>query len=198
MSAPLHLEPPEEISLLEMSDGTRSRVTHLQNAPRRDAPMSKRKSTIIELKPVSSLDNPHGPNTGKSLVPVRTPEPGGIVEQEAGPLAAATQYTPITEQLAGDYTSRAVGFSIKTWQLSAVVGVAVWLAARILGGHPLLSLASILWLVTGFGLVWAGAFVLDLLLSPSGVALYNARRMWNHLDREQAERWRHWGGYHDE
>ena len=72
------------------------------------------------------------------------------------------------------------------------MALALWLASRILAGYPLLSLGAVLWLVTGFGLVWAGAFVLDLLLSPSGVALYHARRMWNHLDREQKERFDYW------
>jgi hypothetical protein len=59
-----------------------------------------------------------------------------------------------------------------------------------LAGVPLFSIRAILILLAGAGLVWLGAFALDLLLSPAGVALYNSRRLWNHLDREQTERHR--------
>ena len=149
-------------------------------------------SEIMDLQPVKRADG------GVTYIPTRR-EHGALTEIDARPLAAATQYQPITEELAGSYKNRAIGFSIKTWQLSAVVGFVAWLVGgKLLMDHPLLSLGALAWLITGFGLVWAGAFVLDLFLSPSGVAWYSARRMWNHLDREQAERWRYWGGNQDD
>ena len=147
--------------------------------------MSTQKNTIIDMRPVSTLDDPHAP---KTYIPVRTEEPtaGELAPREAGTLRPVTPRTQTA--VTGTHLNRAFAFSVKTWQLSLIVGVAVWLAARILGGHPLLSLTAILWLVSGFGLVWAGAYFLDTVVSPEGAELIDTLLFWRFMGREQRER----------
>ena len=99
---------------------------------------------------------------------------------------------PVQERLTGDYTNRAIGFSIKTWQIALLAGLGMWLFSRVGAGVPLFSIRAMLWLLAGTGVVWMAAFALDLLLSPVGVAWYNARRFWNFMDREQKERFDYW------
>ncbi len=154
--------------------------------------MSKRKSTIIELKPVSSLDDPNAPQT---YVPVRAPDagPGDLATVDAAALAERQMTAqPVVEKLVGSYQDRAIGFSIKTWQVSLLFGVIAWLLARVGAGVPLFSVRALLILALGAGVVWFAAFALDLLLSPAGVAWYKARRFWNYMDREQKERFDYW------
>ena len=151
--------------------------------------MSKRKSTIIELKPVSSLNEPNAPRT---FVPVREDHiDREIIPAKAGQLRTVSRtQTTVT----GSHLNRAWAFSVKTWQLSLIVGVAVWLTARILKGYPLLSLGAILWLVTGFGLVWAGAYILDTVVSPEGAELIDTLLFWRFMSKEQKERHRRMNG----
>ena len=159
---------------------------------------------IITMKPIPRRDG------GVTYIPVRADEPNA--PPQAGPLAEmgpgqlverqAAKPAPIVENLTGDYKSRAIGFSIKTWQVSLIAGLAMWLIARLGAGVPLFSIKAMLALLAGVGVVWFGAYALDLALSPAGVELYKARRMWNFLDREQKERFDYWretrrGGRHD-
>jgi len=145
----------------------------------------KQRSVIIDMRPVSTLDDANAP---KTFVPVRAEDTAGeIVPAEAGQLRPAPRtQTAVT----GSHLNRAWAFSVKTWQLSLIVGVGVWLAARILKGYPLLSLGAILWLVTGFGLVWAGAYILDTVVSPEGAELIDTLLFWRFMNREQKERHR--------
>ena len=68
------------------------------------------------------------------------------------------------------------------------MGVGVWLLARILKGYPLLSVGAILWLVAGFAIVWAAAYLLDTLISPEGAELLDVVLFWRYMGREQKER----------
>ncbi len=151
----------------------------------------KQRGVIIDMRPVSTLDDANAPQT---YVPVRGHEPtGGLAEMNPVELAERQRaITPTQENLTGDYKSRAIGFSIKTWQIALIVGVAMWLFSRVGAGVPLFSIRAMLWLLAGAGVVWMAAFALDLFLSPAGVAWYNSRRFWNHLDREQKERFDYW------
>ena len=152
--------------------------------------MSKRKNTIIELRPVSSLNDPNAP---KTFVPVRAENTGAreIIPAEAGQLRPAPRtQTAVT----GSHLNRAWAFSVKTWQLSLIVGAGVWLAARVLKGYPLFSVWAILWLVSGFALVWAGAYVLDTVVSPEGAELIDTLLFWRFMSKEQRERHRRMNG----
>ncbi len=145
------------------------------------------KHAIIAMRPLPPSSDARAP---KTFAPVRAPEPQDELADIRPPDLTTLTPQPVVEKLAGDYRSRAVGFSIKTWQLSLVFGIAMWLLARLAVGAPLFSIKGVIALVMGFAIVWGAAFALDLLLSPAGVAWYNSRRFWNHLDQEQRERHR--------
>ena len=142
-----------------------------------------KQSRIVELQPMTRQD---GTTT---YIPVRSgeePTGGELTPYTDGILRPAAPRTQTT--VTGTHLNRSFAFSVKTWQLSLIVGVAVWLAARILGGHPLLSLSAILWLVSGFGLVWGGAYFLDTIVSPEGAELIDTLLFWRYMGREQRER----------
>jgi len=144
--------------------------------------MSKRyKSSIIEMQ---ALPRQGG---GMSFVPVRQPQGDmELIPPEAAPMRKAPQ-NQVT--VTGTHLNRAWAFSVKTWQISAVVGLVAWLiGGKLLANHPLLSLGALAWLLTGFGLVWAGAYVLDALVSPEGAELLDTLLFWRFMAREQKER----------
>ncbi len=149
------------------------------------------KSKIIEMKRITTSDG------GTTYIPIRAnmPEPQGLAPMGTATLAEQQQQMtaqPVVEKLMGSYQDRAIGFSIKTWQVSLLFGVIAWLLARVGAGVPLFSVRALLILALGAGVVWFAAFALDLLLSPAGVAWYKARRFWNYMDREQRERFDYW------
>ena len=139
--------------------------------------MPPKRDTIIDLQPVTK------PDGRKTFYPVRA-DAGDLAEMDAAPLAQAQGLRPpapmATAVTEGDHVSRAWAFSIRTWQLAALVGFASWIIlGKLATGHPLLSLGAVVWLITGVGVVWAGAFLLDWLSSPwawaSGAASISAR-----------------------
>lgn len=120
--------------------------------------------------------------------PVRTvtgeivPMPdGGMMPMMGGPMVPAQQVL-----LRTTYVDRARGFSIRTAQLSTVVGVVVLMAGAVLTSVAL-SLVLGTAVVT-FGVVWVVAFWLDTAHSPDGVARYNSKRMWDEVAKMNAAR----------
>jgi hypothetical protein len=89
----------------------------------------------------------------------------------------------------GSYTDRAKGFSISTWQLSAVTGLSVWIVSG-LGGTAMFSLLGLAWLVGAFSLVWLAAFILYTFVSAEGTELFRAANEYRLLREEQKERHR--------
>ena len=147
------------------------------------------KSKIIEMKRITTSDG------GTTYIPVRAPEPepgalAALDSQQMAQMQARQQ--PTIERLGGSYKDRAIGFSIKTWQVALLFGIIAWLLARIGAGWPLFSIKALLVLAFAAGAVWFAAFALDAMLSPAGVAWYNSRRFWNYMDREQKERFDYW------
>ena len=139
-----------------------------------------RRNDIVSMKPIRQKDG------GITYIPVRQP-----TGEELDALPAVGELAPheaTREVLTGGYVDRAKGFSIKTWQLAALSGAGLYVIGKATLAYPWLSVAGVLILLAGMGAVWFAAFAIDLLLSPAGVAWYNSRRMWNHLDREQTER----------
>jgi len=94
----------------------------------------------------------------------------------------------ITAHVEGSYTDRAKGFSIATWQLSTVTGVASWTIAAQVTGAPWLSLGLLAWFVGGYFTVWLLSFALHTLVSAEGVELLRAAGEYRLLRQEQKER----------
>ena len=94
-----------------------------------------------------------------------------------------------TAHVEGTYTDRAKGFSISTWQLSAITGLGVWIVSG-LAGTPMLTLGGLAWLVGAFSLVWLIAFALHTFVSAEGTELFRAAGEYRLLREEQKERHR--------
>ena len=140
-----------------------------------------RRKTKADFDLVRVDDNPH------QLRVVR-PE---IVEQwEDVQLPTKATQPAITAHVEGSYTDRAKGFSISTWQLSTVTGVAAWAIAGQITGAPLLSLGLLAWFVGGYFAVWLVAYALHVFVSAEGTDLFRAVGEYRLLREEQKERHR--------
>lgn len=95
--------------------------------------------------------------------------------------------------LAGSYSDRAKGFTIATWQLSAVVAVAAVVVSKLLFAYPLLSVVALAWFVSGFLVVWLIAYLVHTFVSAEGAEFIETWRHWDYIEREQRERLRRTG-----
>lgn len=89
-------------------------------------------------------------------------------------------------------TDRARGYLIVQTPLAVVLAVLVLAVAKSLADFPLLSFAAFLTFWCSFAVVWLVGWGITLLLSAEGVAFYEARRKWDTVQNEQAERWSHY------
>lgn len=114
-----------------------------------------------------------------------------IVEPWEDVQLPARATTPaITAHVEGSYTDRAKGFSLATWQLSTVTGVAVWTIAAQVGALSLLSLGALAWFVGSYFAVWLVSFALHTFVSAEGTELFRAAGEYRLLREEQKERHR--------
>ena len=119
---------------------------------------------------------------------------GEVVEPQYVQLPDRADVQPATTaHVSGSYTDRAKGFSISTWQLSAVTGLGVWIVSG-LAGSPMFALAGLAWLVGAFSLVWLAAFILHTFVSAEGTELFRAAGEYRLLREEQKERHRRMKG----
>ncbi|MBI1294300.1 hypothetical protein GC175_05000 [bacterium] len=87
----------------------------------------------------------------------------------------------------GSWRDRAEGFSISTWQLSAVTGVLFVVAAAVFGAS--LSFFTLaLAFFFGFSAAWLIAYFLHVWVSAEGAQLTEVLLLWKFLFREQAHR----------
>ena len=115
---------------------------------------------------------------------------GEVVEPQYVQLPDRADVQPATTaHVSGSYTDRAKGFSISTWQLSAVTGLVAWIMGGV-GGTALLSLAGLAWLVLGFFVVWLVAYAMHVFVSAEGTELFRAAGEYKLLREEQKERHR--------
>ncbi len=132
----------------------------------------------------------------RSLKRVETPAPVRPQVIDVAPIMApAPRVERLRNQTTGSHTDRAIGFSIATWQLSFVVGLALIVIVRFFTAFPLLSLVTATIFFAGFLIVWAGAFFLHVVFSAEGVELLDTIFLWRYLNREQAERHRRYRGH---
>lgn len=147
------------------------------------------------------------PNKTRNLPALRPVDgnPYHLVVEDSGPAQPPSAALPGPDHLParparaqivieGSYSDRARGFSIATWQLSGVVAVAAVILSQLMFDYPLLSVATLAWLVGGFFVVWLAAFLLHTFVSAEGVEFLEAWRLWRYVEREQAERWRRYRG----
>ncbi len=78
---------------------------------------------------------------------------------------------------------RAQGFSIETHQLSMVVGALAVLIGVFGFGHPFLTLGTLFTFGIWYTLVWLAAWLFHRIVSPEGLAFFNAIMMWRYINR---------------
>lgn len=78
---------------------------------------------------------------------------------------------------------RAQGFSIETHQLSVVAGVLAVAIAVIGKGHPFFALGTLWTFFVWYSLVWLVAWLFHRVISPEGVAAFNAIMSWVYIFR---------------
>lgn len=89
---------------------------------------------------------------------------------------------------------RAKGYTITLIPLSAALAVLAVIVRVTLLSHPLLTLGTlfVFWLI--FVLAWLVGWVVTLVMTPEFVSLYEAKRKWNVIEREQENRWAYYRG----
>jgi len=128
------------------------------------------------------------PVPGSSGRQLRVVRPEVVEPWEDVQLPNRGDKTAITARVEGSYTDRAKGFSLATWQLSTVTGVATWSIAGQITGAPLLSLAVLAWALGGYFAVWLTSYAMHVFVSPEGVELFRAVGEYRLLREEQKER----------
>ncbi|MBX2997776.1 MAG: hypothetical protein KF893_04645 [Caldilineaceae bacterium] len=147
----------------------------------------------VELIPVE-LDS-RGIPRRYEVVKVGQPEQPPILFDDAAPIISPLPAAPArsTSHTEGSYQDRARAFGIETLQLSLVVGVLFVIAAWFLSGSTVGLLTLAITYGAGFCATWLVAYLAHVLRSPEGVELYQTKRLWDFLDREQSHRWQRAG-----
>lgn len=132
------------------------------------------------------------PMEGEILAPARR-----VVPAELNQVSHVLDVAPTATQHIEMRTSavdRAKGFLISNLPLFAAFALVVVLAAINLHGSPLLSWFSFNVFWTTFTGAWLVSYVVTLVVSAEGVALFEAIMKWRIISREQRERWRYYRG----
>lgn len=128
------------------------------------------------------------------IVRTGSPEQLPTVIDDAQPIVSPLPEARTQKAMAiveGSYTDRAKAFSIKTWQIATITGVAMTLAAYFWGGIAGAILSA--YFFGGFLLVWLIAYILDVFASAEGSQLAETLLLWRFLFVEQRERHRRYG-----
>lgn len=105
---------------------------------------------------------------------------------------------PVTSssQVSGTHLDRAHAFRVAVTPLCFVAGILGVIVAVAGVGVPLLSLAVLGWFFTWFGSVWLVGWLLTLVVSADGIALFQAWAVYRILRTEQRERINRYKGQH--
>ena len=105
----------------------------------------------------------------------------------------ATQHVELRTSM----TDRAVGHLIMNVPMLGFVAILTPVLWRLAATAPLTAgFAITLWFIT-FALLWAGSWVLSLVMSAEGIGLISELLKWKMLFREQDNRWRHYERMND-
>jgi hypothetical protein len=86
------------------------------------------------------------------------------------------------------YTDRAHAFNLRVRWISALAALSVVLAMVKFSEMALLSWSALFWFWTTYTVVWTVAYMLDMFISPDGVAFLHTILSWYYLYKEQRER----------
>ncbi len=109
------------------------------------------------------------------------------------PEPVAVQPASLTQgAVSGSHLDRAKSFNLVALPLAGGVGVGSLIVGLVGFSVPIMSVAALAWLWSGFLLTWLIAWGLHLLFSADGVSLLHTVNQWDYLKREQRERWRYY------
>jgi hypothetical protein len=153
----------------------------------------KNEILTIEEQEKQGLRRPASrPSNFVTVVPekqrVLPPASLSIVEHNLGVVPTATQHI----EMRTSAVDRAEGYLLETSTLCLVFSLALVLGVRYWNQWPLLSAGMYLSTLIIFAVLWGGSYVLHKLLSAEGVSLFEAKRKWDLLNKEQAARWRYY------
>lgn len=109
-----------------------------------------------------------------------------MTRQDDAPIVPSASTAHV--ELATGYDDRSKGFVRATLPLAAAGGLGTLTAAVALAGVPALSFAALLYLWSGFGVVWLVAYLAHIFISPDGALWLHAWTYHKLLLREQAHR----------
>ncbi len=87
---------------------------------------------------------------------------------------------------------RAKAFSLFTFPLATIAGIGMLLRVVVGWGVPVLSLLALLSLIAGFSVIWLAAWLVYILVSPTGLQMFHLYQAWRerHKSADFAEeRW---------
>jgi len=117
------------------------------------------------------------------IVRIEPPDIDAIMPQQVAH-PATTQSKMVTS-----HEDRARGF-VRSWTPAAgVAGLLGGIVAVVGLSVPVLSLAVLGWIAGVFLFTWLIGYAVNVLVSPEGVALFSAWRMWRMVEREQNRMW---------
>lgn len=91
------------------------------------------------------------------------------------------------------HVDRAKGYLISSVPLFASYGVGAVLIAWVGFAVPIMSIPALVIFWLTFAAIWGVSYLVNIGISAEGVAFFEAWRKWRVIEREQAERWRHYG-----
>ncbi len=123
---------------------------------------------------------------GEVLPPERSiPAALSSIEHTINVPATATQHIEVRT----NSVDRAKGFLIAGVPLYVAYGVGMLILAVALFDTPVFSFVGFVIFWLSFVGAWAWGYFQTLRMSAEGVSLYEAKRKWDVVDREQKERW---------
>ncbi len=175
------------ISLVAL--GVRLRGTGLVVGVSRGCKMSKQKrlTNLDYDKPEYWQDEPQTtaivPANRQTFVPAPKAEPV-VTRRMVEPIDInLPQQSTMAVDMRTSAVDRAQGFSIETHQLSIVVGALAVLIAVVGFGHPFLAMSTLWTFGIWYTIVWFLAWLFHRIVSPEGLAFFNAIMMWRYVNR---------------
>lgn len=111
-----------------------------------------------------------------------------VVEHNLGVQPTATQHI----EMRTSAVDRAVGYLIASVPLYGAFAFAVLLLACLGWNIPIFSITALIVFWVVFVATWVTGWIYTLLVSAEGVSLFEAKRKWDLLDREQRQRWEYY------
>lgn len=169
------------------------------------AKQAKRQSTAIVARPMThhesiKIERPH--NFVEPLpydAPIERRRSADMYLPDAGEYSlrapqGATQHI----EMRTSHVDRAVGHLIFNVPMMAIVAILTPVLKGLVSTAPVTLMGGLtLWFIT-FAILWAGTWIVSLVISAEGIGLISELLKWKLLFREQDRRWQHYERMNDD